>query len=86
MTLGPWISVAFIPSYILSKDNILLLCFGAVEKILSLGRVAVVMVLDFVPGRGVWRVPAVCLLRDNPRHVAVANHLEQVSAARYVIH
>ena len=37
-------------------------------------------------GRRFRRVPGARLLRDNPLHVAVANHAEQVHAAGEVIH
>ena len=61
-------------------------CSDAVEKILAPGRLTVLPILDLDPGRRVGRVPGACLFRDNPLHVAVANHLEQFRAAGHVIH
>lgn len=43
-------------------------------------------VLDLDPGRCFRRVRGSCLLRDNSLHILLADRLEQVRAACYVIH
>ena len=70
----------------LAGTTSVLSCFGAVEKIRPSNGLAVVPILDLDPGRRIGRVPGACLFRDNPLHVAIANHLEQFRAACHVIH
>jgi probable HAF family extracellular repeat protein len=57
-----------------------------VEEIVPTDRLRLVLVLDLHPGRSVWSVAGVCLLRHDALHVPLTDNAEQVRAARDVIH
>ena len=62
------------------------LSLPAVEKVLAPDRLAVLPVLDLHPGRCFRSVVGARLLRDNPFHVPVADHAEEVRAVHDVLH
>jgi hypothetical protein len=59
---------------------------ASVEKVLSSDRLAVLAVLDLHPRRRLRCIPGARLLRNNPFHVRLADHAEEIRASRDVLH